>query len=650
VDALRPPEEAARLASLHSLGILDTPPEERFDRITRVAATLFHAPLSFVSLIDDERQWLKSCFGTEGALEWPRELSVCAHTILSGQPLVIPDLSADARFAANPVVAGPPHLRFYAGHPLRAPDGHRIGTVCVVDVEPREVTPAEEASLADLAAWAEGELGGAEQATALRQVQAAEARIRVIMDTVAEGIVTFGEDGHVTGANPAAERAFGVGAGGLTGRPIATLVSDLGWAEIREALGRSGALDGAAVTGRRRSMTGARADGSEFPLELAISDAVIDGERLFIAAGQDVSARQATEEALRASERRFRAVFDHAALGIGLIRPDGTFLDVNRALRDMLGYGPGELLLGVWSRDLVHPEDRDEQPIEDLVLGRITRYRSERRYLRRDGSIMWGALTASLLRDDDGNPELVVAVIDDISRRKEVERLKDEFVSVVGHELRTPLTSIRGSLGLLAAGVSGELPEEVKGMVELAVSNTDRLVRLVNDALDFERIQAGRAQIEASPTPAAELVAVAVDVVAAVASEAGVTLREEVGDLTAMADRDRIVQALTNLLGNAVKYSPPGGEVVLSVEPADGEVVFSVRDQGRGIPPDQLEAIFERFRQVDASDAREKGGTGLGLAIARGIVERHGGRIWAESAPGHGATFRFTLPFADGGR
>jgi signal transduction histidine kinase len=230
---------------------------------------------------------------------------------------------------------------------------------------------------------------------------------------------------------------------------------------------------------------------------------------------------------------------------------------------------------------------------------------------------------------------------------RDSERVKDEFLSVVGHELRTPLTSIRGSLGLLEGGVLGELPEDAANMVAVAVLNTERLGRLVNDILDIERMAVGSLSLEPTAVDAAELVRQSIQVIQATADAAGVTLRSDVADLTVLADADRIVQALVNLLGNAVKFSDRGGVVTLTVERHRDGVLFSVGDRGRGIPADRLESIFERFRQVDASDARERGGTGLGLPIARGIVEQHGGRMWAESGAGvAGSTLRFALPRA----
>jgi signal transduction histidine kinase len=231
--------------------------------------------------------------------------------------------------------------------------------------------------------------------------------------------------------------------------------------------------------------------------------------------------------------------------------------------------------------------------------------------------------------------------------RRESEHVKDEFISVVGHELRTPLTSIRGSLGLLEGGVCGELPAEAQSMLTLAVTNTDRLVRLINDVLDIERMDAGAMELELAPVKASALVANAIQAVQMNATQAGLTLRADVDeDLTISVDADRIIQVLVNLLGNAIKFSPRRGTIEVTVSSERGCARFAVKDTGRGIPADRLKSIFERFRQVDSSDAREMGGSGLGLAIARDIVSHHGGQMSVESAVGVGSTFYFTLPLA----
>ncbi len=294
----------------------------------------------------------------------------------------------------------------------------------------------------------------------------------------------------------------------------------------------------------------------------------------------------------------------------------------------------------------VGPEDHSLLMSIQDVIARGARFTIDDVEVRRtDGSRLSIELAVTPVSRD--HPLLTsVAVFRDVTHRHEVDRMKDEFVSVVSHELRTPLTSIRGSLGLLAGGVLGELPVKGQRMLEIAVDNTDRLIRLINDILDIERIQSGAVVFQKQHCEAAELIAETLRIVVPLARDAGVDVGLAKVDGAVWGDADRLIQTLTNLVSNAVKFSPPGGAVTLSAERANGEVRFRVMDEGRGIPTDRLETIFDRFAQVDASDSRQKGGTGLGLAICRSIVEQHGGRIWAESGAGPGSTFSFTIPAA----
>jgi PAS domain S-box-containing protein len=233
----------------------------------------------------------------------------------------------------------------------------------------------------------------------------------------------------------------------------------------------------------------------------------------------------------------------------------------------------------------------------------------------------------------------------DISQRYALDRLKDEFISTVSHELRTPLTSIRGALGLLSSGILGEMNDKAANLLRIASTNSDRLVRLINDILDLERIQSGREPLAFRPVKLAEIVHTAIDGMAPVAEAAGVQLIHDTTKVEIAADPDRLLQVLTNLLSNAVKFSPPSSTISVMLRPGTSGVTLSVIDQGRGIPEDKLEAVFGRFQQVDAADSRQKGGSGLGLAICRTIVMQHSGRIWAERNPVRGTTFRVFLPY-----
>ncbi len=232
----------------------------------------------------------------------------------------------------------------------------------------------------------------------------------------------------------------------------------------------------------------------------------------------------------------------------------------------------------------------------------------------------------------------------DVSQRQALDRMKDEFISTVSHELRTPLTSIRGSLGLLSTGLLGDINEKAANLLRIAVNNSDRLVRLINDILDLERMESGRAPLSFRPCLLSELSQQAIDSVTPVADNASVKLVLHADAIDLVVDPDRLQQVMTNLLSNAIKFSPPDSVVTVTIDRSDEGVALSVSDEGRGIPEDKLEIIFDRFQQVDASDSRQKGGTGLGLAICRTIVEQHGGRIWAEQNPLRGAIIRVLLP------
>ena len=240
-----------------------------------------------------------------------------------------------------------------------------------------------------------------------------------------------------------------------------------------------------------------------------------------------------------------------------------------------------------------------------------------------------------------------------ITRQSELDTIKDEFISTVSHELRTPLTSIRGSLGLLSAGLMGNLDPKAQNLLRIAVTNTDRLIRLINDILDLERMQSGRAPLHVRRCSLAELAQQSVDTMTSMAESAKVQLMLVTplpDDCAFDGDPDRILQVLTNLLSNAIKFSPVASSIRLSIHATPASLTLRVADQGRGIPVDKLDSIFDRFGQVEASDARQKGGTGLGLAICRTIVDQHNGLIWAESnlqqGRGPGASLLVTLPRA----
>jgi PAS domain S-box-containing protein len=336
-------------------------------------------------------------------------------------------------------------------------------------------------------------------------------------------------------------------------------------------------------------------------------------------------------------------------IGVDL-NSDPTF--INPSAEQMLGRTLDDLR-NVSIHELIHHTRADGTPWPDgecplgaaILRGELFHSTADT-FWRADGSNFPVEYSVTPMFDDDGGRHGAVFTFRDVTERQAVDRLKSEFVSTVSHELRTPLTSIRGALGLLTSGLLGPIAEKGQRMLEIAVSNTDRLVRLINDILDLERIGSGKTEMSRAHVDARAVMVQALEGVLTVADEAGVRLAIEPASADLLGDTDRIVQTLTNLLGNAIKFSPPGTTVTLSGAASGPEFVFCVSDQGRGIPEDKFGAIFERFSQIDASDSRDKGGSGLGLAICQSIVEAHGGRIWAEANHPAGSRFQFTIPLA----
>ncbi len=252
------------------------------------------------------------------------------------------------------------------------------------------------------------------------------------------------------------------------------------------------------------------------------------------------------------------------------------------------------------------------------------------------------------VRESGGSLLGHIVLYRDVTHEVEVERAKSEFVSVASHELRTPMTSVKTSLSLLLAGAAGPRDAPARELLEIAVRNADRMIRLINDLLDLSRLEAGRMEFQLAPVPLADGVAAGLETVAAFAQEQGVTVATEppAEPQVVLGVRDRLVQVIVNLVSNAIKFSPRGGRVTVRWWSENGFAVTEVADQGPGIPADQLQAVFEPFRQLDSSTTREHGGAGLGLAISQGIVDALGGKLWAESVLGAGSRFFVRLPLA----
>jgi PAS domain S-box-containing protein len=361
-----------------------------------------------------------------------------------------------------------------------------------------------------------------------------------------------------------------------------------------------------------------------------------------------IADQKMTEEALANLQKNTELILNSAGDGILRLDVDGKCTFANAAVARLLGYSRSEFLgrrlreLGLDTTLFVASSER-ENGCGGAAQPGVAGLDGSQTIRRNDGSSLSVEISATTI-SERGHAAGAVLTLRDVTERRAMEKMKDEFVSIVSHELRTPLTAIRGSLGLLAAGEHAQQPGPARRLVEIAVNNADRLVRLVNDILDSARLESESVALPRQTCSAPELALQATDLMRPLAGSAGVQLEIDAQPVNFSANPDSILQVLTNLLSNAIKFSPQGSAVRLECRPENGNVLFRVVDHGSGIPADKLESIFGRFQPVDASESRKRGGTGLGLSICRSIARHHGGQIWAESQLGSGSTFVMTLP------
>lgn len=380
-------------------------------------------------------------------------------------------------------------------------------------------------------------------------------------------------------------------------------------------------------------------------LYLTQSAALIGLAVLLFALASMVRRLRENAAVLEDAATRQEAIFEGASDAMMMLDGNGTIESANMAAKELFGH-PRRWLAGksnlILFKDPPSPE-RSKWYLSQLANGKLENNRQIFSGLRADGSEIEAEVVTTPIRLADGLHFL--AVMRDATQRRQVEKMKDEFIATVSHELRTPLTSVAGSLGLILGGAGGDIPDRVRRLVQIAQNNCHRLIRLINDMLDLEKIESGNVRFNMQPLDVGPVLDTAVSTLAPIAAEKSVALEiRDVPRLKVFADADRLIQVLTNLVSNAVKFSPADGIVTISVTENADRARFSVEDEGPGISEEFQARIFRKFAQADSSDTRDKGGTGLGLSIVKELVERMGGLVGFEGRGGKGTRFYFELP------
>lgn len=477
-------------------------------------------------------------------------------------------------------------------------------------------------------------------------------RFKDLLDLYIDAVVLIDNQGKIQEVNKQAEYLFGYSRNEMLSQHVKLLVPEQFPNDYLAHINDLFVNRQKRISGLDMTLHGKRKDGSQFPTEITLAPLDMEQETLVSAIVRDITSRKAFERQLRESEQLFRLLVDVAIDSILTVDDQGTILSYNNASETIFGY-PQQYIIGkniillldrVNSNELRSALQYPENPENQIFFEKYHKI-----ICKRENGETFPA-EVSIGRTVFEEKPIYIWILRDITERERLTKMKTEFVSTVSHELRTPLTSINGAIGLILMGKGGKLTPEMKNLVDIAHRNSERLVLLVNDILDVEKIEADKMTFNTETVDLVDLIPAILESDRVYADKFHVNLTSDIPfqTLKIKTDRQRLTQVITNLLSNAVKFSPPQETVKVKVERRQEKVRISVIDRGPGIPHNFQAKLFQKFVQVDSSDNRQRGGTGLGLVIAKAIIQKLGGTIGFKSETGKGSTFYIELDMEPG--
>ncbi len=670
-----PDNEQARLNELLAYQLLDTEEEADFNDIVKLASQICETPISLITLIDADRQWFKAKTGLD-ASETPRDLAFCAHAIQDQELMIVPDATKDERFANNPLVTGNPHVGFYAGMPLITENGFALGTLCVVDHQPRELNEMQLMSLRILSKQAvklmELRLKVINLQKSEAELRQSEEQINLIFQHSIDAVVLINTEGFITLWNSKAESVFGWNAEEVIGKELSEIIIPERYRLAHKKGMRHYMETGEGPILRKTIEIQALTRLSkEIDIALEVSPIMLRGEKHFLAFINDITEQKLANSKLDSQKIFYETILDQLPTDIAVFDTQHRYLFVNPGaiksaeLRKYIIGKDDYEYCAYRNRDMSVADKRREQFL--MVEQSRSPIEWEDTLINPEGKKITHLRKMFPVYNKENELQMMIGFGIDITERKVAEEellkaknlaeqltgSKDQFLANMSHEIRTPMNAI---LGMSHQMGKTELDAKQKFYNDTISKAAENLLIIINDILDFSKIEAGKLSLENIGFDLSEVIDKAIQVMVYKAEEKGISIVKKMTDHrlapVLIGDPYRINQVLLNLISNAIKFTEKGSvQIVCDLVKDHGvsqTIRISVIDTGIGMDKAFVDKIYEKFTQEDVSVTRRYGGTGLGVSISKELISLMGGEIKVESEKNEGTQISFELTLRKG--